>query len=296
MRSGLLTERLSEILSCDPDTVLYTPVSGGDSNDTYRLEIGDGTEYPARYFLKLHQRSGHESFSAEEEGLKALARVPNGAAVPTPVARGRAGSVSYLLLEYIETGRGDSSSHLQLGRKLAAVHCFHETDRYGLAHDNYIGMGVQRNGWCDSWIEFFRVYRLEPQIKQAADSGLLPGRMRKRLSLICDTLTRYLREPAHPVPVHGDLWSGNYLFNKAGEPYLIDPAFYYGDPEVDLAMTELFGGFPPAFYRGYAEAAGIAPEYHERKDLYNLYHLLNHLNLFGTAYLRPVKSILEQYS
>lgn len=296
MRSKLLTEKLAEILSCDPDSLSYTPVSGGDSNENYLLEIGNGAKDSARFFLKLHQRLGHESFTAEEEGLKALSRVPNGAAVPTPVTHGKVGSVYFLLLEYIETGRGDRNSHLQLGRKVAAVHCFRETAQYGLAHDNYIGMGVQRNGWSDSWIEFFQVYRLEPQIKQAADSGLLPVRIRKRLTMVCDHLPRYLREPAHPVPVHGDLWGGNYLFNKAGEPYLIDPAFYYGDPEVDLAMTELFGGFPPAFYLGYAEVAEIAPEYHERKDLYNLYHLLNHLNLFGSTYLHSVSSISEQYS
>src|SRR5262245_18398887 len=155
--------------------------------------------------------------------------------------------------------------------------------RFGWQRDNYIGSTPQQNGWCNDWIVFWVTRRLEPQISLARDKGFdvsLPS-------------TRML-ESHRPQPalLHGDLWSGNAGFTAEG-PVVFDPAVYYGDREADLAMTELFGGFPREFYRAYNEAYPLPGGYEQRKHLYNLYHLLNHLNLFGGGYLGQVKSTLR---
>jgi protein-ribulosamine 3-kinase len=155
--------------------------------------------------------------------------------------------------------------------------------RFGWAHDNYIGATPQQNGWCDDWAEFWYERRLKPQLDMARASGFaLP-----------DVPSSLLKgHQPQPTLLHGDLWSGNAGFTAQG-PVVFDPAVYYGDREADLAMTELFGGFPKAFYRAYDEAFPLAEGYERRKHLYNLYHLLNHLNLFGSGYLGQVKSSLR---
>jgi protein-ribulosamine 3-kinase len=200
---------------------------------------------------------------------------------PEPLAHGVIGGQAYLLLEYLELEeRGDFAA---LGRMLAAAH--RKTGpRFGWSRDNYIGSTPQANGWCEDWAEFWRERRLRPQLELAARKGFDLG-------------------PIDPAPVlgdhkpaaallHGDLWSGNAGFTAEG-PVVFDPAVYYGDREADLAMTELFGGFPLEFYQGYEEVLPLDSGYQKRKHLYNLYHLLNHLNLFGGGYLAQVKATLR---
>jgi fructosamine-3-kinase len=221
-----------------------------------------------RQFVKTGRA---EALAAEVEGLAALAA----AGARTPRVISLAGTT--LTLEHLELGATPDWS--AMGRMLASLHR-HTNDRCGWATDNWIGLAPQQNGWRDDWSEFFLEKRLKPQ---AAKAGLL-----KDLPDV-----RGLLENHNPKPslLHGDLWSGNAGFTKEG-PVVYDPAVYYGDREADLAMTELFGGFPRAFYASYGEELPLDAGYEKRKLLYNLYHLLNHLNLFGGAYRAQVTSTL----
>ena len=162
--------------------------------------------------------------------------------------------------------------------------------KYGFVADNYIGAAIQINTPKKSWVEFFRECRLLPQLRMA--DRYLDAGLRRKADRLLAHLDRYLREPEFPSLVHGDLWGGNVLCGSDGRAWLIDPAAYVGDFETDLAMTELFGRFPPAFYRAYQEENPVDGEYQERKPIYQLYHLLNHLNLFGRSYLGSVEAIL----
>ena len=165
--------------------------------------------------------------------------------------------------------------------------------QYGFPQNNFIGARPQNNTWSDSWITFFRDQRLAPQFRDA-DSYFTPAD-REKITKLLDNLDRFLVEPEHPSLLHGDLWAGNVMCGPDGKAMLIDPACYIGHREADLAMTQLFGGFPQAFYEEYKKAAPLQPGYEERRDLYNLYQLLNHLNLFGPTYLGPVLSIVDEY-
>ena len=193
-----------------------------------------------------------------------------------------AGASAYLLLEFLELRSGGDFA--SLGTMLAAMHR-RQAERYGWPRDNYIGATAQPNGWSESWMAFWRERRLEPQLALAARNGY-----RIDVPPVWQLLEGH--EPA-PSLLHGDLWSGNAGFLPDGAPALFDPAVYYGDREADLAMTELFGGFARQFHSAYEAAWPLAPGYARRKHLYNLYHLLNHLNLFGGGYLAQVRSALR---
>jgi fructosamine-3-kinase len=225
------------------------------------------------------KRKFFDPFAAEADGLVALRR--GGLRAPEPLAAGSAGGQAYLLLEYLELrSKGDFAA---LGTMLARAHR-QPGPRFGWARDNYIGSTPQKNAWCDDWAEFWQERRLRPQIELASKNGFdlkLPD-------------SKVLLENHKPQPslLHGDLWSGNAGFTNDG-PVVFDPAVYYGDREADLAMTELFGGFPREFYRAYNETFPLDAGYEKRKHLYNLYHLLNHLNLFGGGYLGQVRSCLR---
>jgi fructosamine-3-kinase len=251
------------------------PVSGGCIHRCYRAER-DGRAV----FLKLNEARFADAFAAEADGLAALRAA--GCRAPEPIAHGTAGASAYLVLEFLELGAGGDFA--ALGTMLAALHR-RQGARFGWARDNYIGSTPQANGGCESWMEFWRERRLEPQLALAAKNGY---------QLDAPPVWRLLEghEPA-ASQLHGDLWSGNAGFLPDGAPVLFDPAVYYGDREADLAMTELFGGFPQEFYAAYNAAWPLAPAYERRKHLYNLYHLLNHLNLFGGGYLAQVRSALR---
>ena len=171
---------------------------------------------------------------------------------------------------------------------------FTDGKKFGFVQDNFIGAKSQKNVNSDSWITFFRDSRLEPQFKEA--DSYFDTNERKLVTKLLDHLDEFLVEPENPSLLHGDLWKGNSMCGSDGKAWLIDPAGYVGHAETDLAMTELFGGFPQEFYDAYKEANPLKPGYDERRDLYNLYHLLNHLNMFGEGYLNPVKSIIEEYT
>jgi protein-ribulosamine 3-kinase len=249
------------------------PVGGGCIHECYRVEIGG-----RRFFLKTNDESHADNFVAEADGLAALRSA--GMRAPEPVSHGAAGGSAYLLLEFLVLqGERDFAA---LGRMLAEAHR-RPGPRFGWSRDNYIGATPQSNGWCDDWAEFWRERRLRPQLALAKRNGFdFPDE--EFLSLL---------EEHRPPPsvLHGDLWSGNAGFTQQG-PVVFDPAVYYGDREADLAMSELFGGFPREFYEAYGEAYPLDAGYARRKHLYNLYHLLNHLNLFGAGYLGQVQETL----
>jgi protein-ribulosamine 3-kinase len=251
------------------------PMSGGCIHRCYR-----GVRDARAVFLKVNDARFLGAFAAEAEGLAALRAA--GCTTPEPLAHGSAGASAYLLLEFLELrASGDFGA---LGSMLAAVHG-RQAERYGWDRDNTIGATPQSNGWCESWTSFWRERRLEPQLALAASNGY-------RIDV--PPVWRLLEGHA-PAPslLHGDLWSGNAAFLPDGAPVLFDPAVYYGDREADLAMTELFGGFPAEFYAAYNAAWPLASGYEQRKPLYNLYHLLNHLNLFGGGYLAQVRAALR---
>jgi protein-ribulosamine 3-kinase len=242
-----------------------------------------------RYFAKVNDRAELDNFAAETDGLAALAAA--GARVPAPICRGETGAEAFLVLEHLEMrGRGD---HPALGRALARVHSAHG-EFFGWPRDNYIGRTPQLNKRAASWSAFWRDSRLRPQLELGKRNGLEDSLLRKGERLaeaVPALLSGYA--PAASL-LHGDLWSGNAGFLAEGTPVLFDPAVYWGDREADLAMTELFGGFAPDFYSAYAEFAPLDRGYATRKTLYNLYHVLNHANLFGGGYAPRAERMIDK--
>lgn len=270
-----------------------SPISGGDINEAYGLTLTDGR----RIFMKSNARENLSFFTAEAVGLAAIAGTK---AIGTPRILGvgtdeERGGYAFLLLEFTSGSNGGKKYWEDFARQLAAMHRAPTAGlvsggKYGFDCDNYIGRRRQMNTACDSWIRFFRECRLEPQFRDAA--GYFGREDRKRISGFLEHLDEMLVEPEYPSLLHGDLWSGNVITGNDGSAWLIDPAVYVGHAEADIAMTELFGGFPRRFYAAYKEAAPLQPGYERRRDVYNLYHLLNHLNMFGRVYLSEVKRIV----
>ena len=261
-------------------------VSGGDINRAYRLGVSGGESV----FLKCNRARLLGMFTAEAEGLKATGAI----GVPEPLAAGTDGNDAFLIMEYLSPASPRPDYWETFGRELAMLHRAKCGPNFGFPTDNYIGSTPQQNAPMDSWTAFFRDRRLIPQMKLAW--GLLDERARRSLAHITDRLDALLPEPSFPSLIHGDLWSGNAICGPDGKAWILDPAAYVAHFEAELAMTELFGGFPERFYRAYNEVNPIDRGYPDRRDLYNLYHLLNHLNLFGLSYLAEVKAVAERYA
>jgi fructosamine-3-kinase len=270
-----------------------TRVGGGDINQAALVTTRTG-----RYFVKWHNAPPPRFFECEAAGLSLLGAA-GAVRVPGVVAHGAVpGSrVAYLILEWIDRdGGGRQRAAERLGRGLARQHAAPQPE-YGLDHDNYIGRLPQPNRQTGSWVDFYRTERLGAQRDQARANGLLPAGRAERLDRLMARLDEWIdEEQCQPSLLHGDLWGGNWMVDAAGGPVLIDPAVYVGDREADLAMTALFGGFPPAFYDAYREEFPLAPGYEDRQPLYQLYYLLCHLNLFGESYGGSVDRILRRYA
>jgi protein-ribulosamine 3-kinase len=248
---------------------------------------GSGT----RFFAKLNDRRFDGAFAAEADGLDALSQ--GGIRTPNVLARGVADDSAFLVLEHLELRPGDAAAFAGLGRALAGLHA-HHGERFGWRRDNFIGATAQRNGESTSWVDFWQRERLAPQLALAVDNGFR-GKLQQLGDALIAALPRMLADHAPPPAlVHGDLWGGNAAFLADGTPVVFDPAAYHGDREVDLAMTELFGGFPDAFYAAYREVAPLGAGYPLRRTLYNLYHVLNHANLFGGGYAAQAERMMER--
>jgi protein-ribulosamine 3-kinase len=267
-------------------------VAGGCIHDARLLELAGG----GRVFLKADATAPPDLFEREAEGLVALA-VAGCLRVPADPLPGRAGRTVFLLMEAVPVGRSGPTFFADFGRRFAELHRTTRGERCGFEHDNYLGGTPQPNPWTESWPAFFRDQRLGHQLRLARERGHADGdleRLGERLLARLDDLLEVPGEPA--CLLHGDLWSGNYLADDQGAPVLVDPAAYRGHREADLAMTHLFGGFPPEFYRAYEETWPLPAGHEERLPLYQLYHLLNHLNLFGAAYRSRCLAILRRYA
>ena len=269
------------------------PVGGGSINQAYRLSgIDVETKEVKEYFLKLNRAAQLPMFEAEAAGLKEMAQ-SNSIRVPGVICSGTCNGQSYLVLEALDFSTGSSGSAEQLGQQLAAMHHY-TSDRFGWYMDNTIGSTPQPNQQSDDWVNFWQQHRLGFQLRLAGQNGASRSLLEKGDQLM-DALPHFFMDYQPKASLlHGDLWSGNYAFLKSGEPVIFDPAVYYGDREADIAMTELFGGFPQAFYAAYNEAWPLDPGYTQRKKLYNLYHILNHFNLFGGGYAQQAESMIEQ--
>lgn len=260
-------------------------LSGGDINSAFRLKGNDKC-----YFVKLNRADLVAMFEAEFAGLQDIAKT-QAVRVPAPVVCGKTAEHSFLVLESLEFGCSDKASDRLLGRQLALMHQ-QQQPYFGWHRDNTIGSTLQLNTQSHDWLTFWREQRLGFQLKLAATKGY-GGRLQANGERLCSDMAA-LFDNYFPKPslLHGDLWAGNAAADKLGRPVIFDPACYYGDREADLAMTELFGGFSRDFYSAYQAVWPLDHGYGLRKSFYNLYHVLNHLNLFGGGYLRQAESMM----
>ena len=260
-------------------------VGGGCINDAWQIQ-GDGQAY----FVKVNRASGLAMFEAEAAGLQELAEA-GVIRVPRPITAGTSEGQAYLVMEYIPLG-GRSNAAL-LGEQLAALHRV-TREEYGWHRDNTIGSTPQINTPGKDWVSFWREHRLGFQLELAGQRGIGHGALRKGERLQ-EGLTGFFStyQPQASL-LHGDLWSGNYAADEQGMPVIFDPAVYFGDRETDIAMTELFGGFGAGFYTAYRQHWPLDSGYGVRKTLYNLYHILNHFNLFGGGYGMQAERMIEQ--
>ena len=259
-------------------------LQGGDINRAALIQ-SDKTNW----FLKYRNNAPAGMFEAEALALEKISAT-GCIRVPEAIAWGVDDETSWLVLEYLElTSSGPANL---LGEQLAALHEI-SADSFGWSQNNYIGVTPQLNQQTDNWSEFWRDYRLKPQLTMAQAAGF-GSRLVDRGDRLLASLDQLMHdhEPAASL-LHGDLWAGNKAYTTSGLPVIFDPASYYGDRETDIAMTELFGGFEPEFYAAYRSNSPLPDGYPLRRELYNLYHMLNHLNLFGTGYLSRCKSIID---
>jgi fructosamine-3-kinase len=261
------------------------PVGGGCISNGRILSTQSG----ATFFLKTNPNTPVDMFAREAEGLAAI-RVEGGPTVPQPYLHGR----DFILLEDLAPAARTSDYWSMFGRQLAALHNYTNI-QFGFKHDNYIGSTQQPNNWTENGHEFFAEHRLLFQACLAQQRGLLGRADLSKVEKLCANLTDLVPEQLASL-LHGDLWSGNALTDSQGEPAIIDPASHFGWAEAELAMTTLFGSFSNRFYSAYQEIHPLEPGFDSRFPIYNLYHLLNHLNIFGRGYLGQVQSILRRYS
>ncbi|MEM9214977.1 MAG: fructosamine kinase family protein [Cyanobacteria bacterium P01_F01_bin.150] len=268
-------------------------VGGGDVNQAYEIvdqshqQIYGGEK---TYFLKLNDASRVNMFEAEALGLREMAETQTIQA-PRPICWGTADGSAYIVMEWLEIGRGSRQSWAKMGQQLAEMHRVTNPKGFGWNQNNTIGFIPQINDWTDSWSTFWRDYRIGYQLKLARKRGGNFPCQDEFLQAIPELL---MDHDPQPSLVHGDLWSGNAAVTQAGNPIIFDPATYYGDREVDLAMSELFGRFPNEFYAAYDAAYPINSGYERRKTFYNLYHILNHFNQFGGGYGAQANSMMER--
>ncbi|MEX2456127.1 MAG: fructosamine kinase family protein [Balneolaceae bacterium] len=263
-------------------------VSGGSINQAVKLSTNKGD-----FFLKWNRNAPDDFFKKEAEGLVHLRTAKSDLIIPEVFAVGQPKKKlpGFLLMEFIKEGSAGDS--FQFGAELAKLHQT-KTETFGLDEDNYIGSLPQKNHRHEHWDSFFIEERINPQLKMAVDSGKINVEILSNWGQLSSQL-KDLLPPCEPSLLHGDLWSGNYLFNKDGKAVLIDPAIYYGHPEMDLAFSKMFGGFSKEFYDGYESVQPLEPGFDARIDIYNLYPLLVHVNLFGGGYTNQAVQFLKQF-
>lgn len=279
-----IQDQIKEKLNVEIST--HKSVYGGDINKSARVELEDGRSL----FVKWNHSAPKPMFEAEAKGLILLQEAGTDLEIPKVILQDE----EFLVLEWIEEGGGQQHSADNFGRELAKLHKTTQKE-FGLDHDNFIGRLPQSNNKHGNWPDFFAIERIEPQIKMGVESGKLNRVVLKEVQSLYKKLgSIFPTEP--PALIHGDLWSGNYMFTKSGGASIYDPAVYYGHREMEIAMTRLFGGFSANFYEGYNEIYPLSKDFSERVELCNLYPILVHANLFGGSYCRQAESIIHNYA
>lgn len=284
-----LSAAISDATGQEFEVLAMRPVSGGCIHAALEVS-GKSARGEERFFAKVNDAAHAAQFEAEADGLSALSAA-NALAVPRTLARGSDGERSWLVLEWLELGALAGAGAARLGAALARQHRIAQP-RFGWARDNFIGASAQVNGWSDDWPAFWRDRRLHAQLRFAARNRL-PSRMidrGERLAADCEVLFR--GHLATRSLLHGDLWGGNAGALADATPVVFDPAVYVGDREADVAMTELFGGFPADFHAAYRTDWPLEAGYTVRRELYNLYHVLNHANLFAGDHVRQAEQAI----
>lgn len=262
------------------------PVHGGDINRAARIELESGKSV----FVKWNASAPDQMFATEAKGLQLLGSTDTELVIPSVILQ----SDSFLVLEWVSEDEAKNDTSFEFGRQLARLHR-NSSDSFGLDHDNFIGRLRQRNNRHSNWPDFFAIERIEPQVKMGIESGKLTRSVLKNAEHMYRRLGSVFPNE-QPALLHGDLWSGNYMFTQAGKTSIYDPAVYFGHREMDLAMTRLFGGFSANFYEGYQAEYPLEEGFELRKDLYNLYPILVHANLFGGSYCRQAENIINRYA
>lgn len=282
-----IAQHISDATNTIFDIQNSKPISGGDINQAFLLQGAT-----ASYFVKLNRADLVEMFAAEFAGLNALAQTQT-VKVPQPITFGQTANISFLVLEFLEIKRATPQSERLFGEQLAQLHLLKQPF-FGWQIDNTIGSTPQKNARSENWVTFWREQRLGFQLQLAAQKGygsqlqVLGEKLSDRLD---DFFVNYTPQPSL---LHGDLWGGNVSAIAQNQPVMFDPACYFGDRETDLAMTELFGGFSQNFYAAYNDVWQLDEGYKTRKMLYNLYHILNHVNLFGGGYASQAKQMMQK--
>lgn len=273
------------------DTVHTTrPVTGGDINEAYYVQSKN-----REFFVKLNRSVDPAFFDFEKRGLE---KIGNTGTLHVPEVYGvytdEQENIPMLWMEWI-AGEKKESTEDWLGERLAAMHRT-EGKAFGLDEKSFIGKLEQDNQLVDNWVSYYRDYRLGGQLKIGVNRKTIKGKRKEMLMALMEQMDRWIPEAPAPSLLHGDLWGGNWMIGKEGNPYLIDPSILYGDHELDIAFTELFGGFSRRFYDSYTSVFPLSDTYNDKKELYQLYYLLVHLNMFGESYGSSVDRILKRYT
>jgi len=289
-KTHLIHQRiLKQVLNTSNVKILSTNhVAGGCINETIYCKTSSGS-----YFIKTNSNPPHDLFEKEKEGLKLLGEL-SPVRSPKIIGEGKVDHINYLVEEWIEKGPPNSSSWESFGENLAKQHQVNNKN-FGLDHDNHIGRLHQSNTQHNNWIDFFVEERIKPQLSLALNSLLIDKNLIEKFEKFFLKLSDLIpNEPASLL--HGDLWSGNFMFDSDGKAVIFDPAVYYGHREMELAFTTMFGGFDQRFYDTYLEKYPLTPGFENRIEIHNLYPTLVHVNLFGTSYLSGILSTIKRFS
>jgi len=293
-----IEQAISETLNLESCQFNWTTISGGDTHSNFRLELWPNNGQPRthKFFVKTNKSAFSKVLKSEYDSLgimQNLSENEHDLNYPIPILFDRDSEYCFLVMEYQELQPLNGRSAAELGVQLAKQHRLSAAN-FGWKSDNFIGLSEQSNSWRTSWVEFYRLERIQPQLRRAIRNDLHPA-VANRINMLIENLHTYFDsyQPQASL-LHGDLWSGNVAqMGSTNAPVLFDPAPYYGDREADIAMSELFGRFQPEFYLGYNKVWQLDKGYGQRKYIYNLYHALNHFNLFGAAYASLVAQQLD---